>query len=126
MLNDTGNYCGGASMAVELGYYTLSVPDLERAAAFYGALFGWEFEREHETYLHVVNTEVPMGFVAGEPSARQDLYYRVDDLDAAVEHVRKLGGGTGEVQESKSGRACVCTDDQGADISLWQPAPGLA
>ncbi|WP_336215578.1 VOC family protein [Nonomuraea sp. LPB2021202275-12-8] len=112
-------------MAVQLGYYTLSVGDLDRAAAFYGALFGWEFKREHETYLHVTNTAVPMGFTSGGPSSQPELYYSVDDVDAAAEQVRKLGGSTGEMLESKSGRGCTCTDDQGTVISLWQSAPGF-
>ncbi|MFB4273814.1 VOC family protein [Nonomuraea sp. MTCD27] len=113
-------------MPVELGYYTLSVRDLDRAAAFYGALFGWEFKREHETYLHVTNTTVPMGFVAGGPSSQPNLYYHVTDIDAAVERVRELGGRTGELLDSKSGRGCTCTDDQGTELGLWQPAPGFA
>ncbi|NRQ40536.1 bleomycin resistance protein [Nonomuraea sp. NN258] len=112
-------------MAVELGYYTLSVRDLDRAAAFYGALFGWEFTREHERYLHVTNTTVPMGFVSDGPSAQPNLYYHVADIDAALERVRALGGATGQVIESKSGRGCAVTDDQGTEISLWQPAPGF-
>ncbi|MDP4505158.1 VOC family protein [Nonomuraea turcica] len=113
-------------MNVELGYYTLSVVDLDRAAAFYGPLFGWEFTREHETYLHVTNTAVPMGFVSGGPSTQPNLYFHVSDIDAAVEQVRKLGGSTGEVFASKSGRGCSCTDDQGTQISLWEPGPGFA
>ncbi|MGP3959477.1 VOC family protein [Nonomuraea sp. 3N208] len=113
-------------MSVELGYYTLSVADLDRAAAFYGALFGWEFTREHQRYLHVSNTAVPMGFVCDGPSAQPNLYYHVSDLDAVVEHLHKLGGSAGEVIESKSGRGCACTDDQGTQISLWEPAPGFS
>jgi predicted enzyme related to lactoylglutathione lyase len=113
-------------MAVELGYYTLSVGDLDRAAAFYGALFGWEFRREHETYLHVTNTAVPMGLTAGGSSSQPNLYYHVADVDASAEQVRKLGGATGEMLDSKSGRGCTCTDDQGTVIGLWQPAPGWA
>ncbi|MBF8189048.1 bleomycin resistance protein [Nonomuraea sp. K274] len=112
-------------MTVELGYYTLSVLDLDRAAAFYGALFGWEFKREHETYLHVTNVDVPMGFTSDGPSSQPNLYYRVSDVDATAEQVRKLGGDTGEVFDSASGRGCTCTDDQGTLISLWQPAPGF-
>lgn len=125
IVNDSGNYYGGLHVAVELGYYTLSVEDLDRAAAFYGALFGWEFRREHETYLHVTNTAVPMGFTASGPSAQPNMYYSVEDVDAAIKRVRELGGTTGEVIESKSGRGCACTDDQGTEISIWQPAPGF-
>ncbi|MFF0312339.1 VOC family protein [Streptosporangium sp. NPDC004379] len=112
-------------MAVELGYYTLSVTDLDRGAAFYGPLFGWEFRREHETYLHVTNTAVPMGLNANGPSSQPNLYYSVEDVEAAVEMVRKLGGTAEEIFDSKSGRGCAITDDQGTVISLWQSAPGF-
>jgi uncharacterized protein len=112
-------------MTAELGYYTLSVADLDRAAAFYGGLFGWSFQREHETYAHVTNTAVPMGFVPDGPSSQPNLYYHVADIDAAIERVRELGGRTGDVMESTSGRGCTCTDDQGTVISLWQPAAGF-
>ncbi|MFB4294039.1 VOC family protein [Nonomuraea sp. ATR24] len=112
-------------MPAQLGYFTLSVTDLDRAAAFYGALFGWESRREHEAYLHVTNTTVPMGFVPGGPSSQPNLYFHVADLDAAIERVRELGGSTGDVMDSKSGRGCTCTDDQGTVVSLWQAAPGF-
>ncbi|GGO78340.1 VOC family protein [Nonomuraea cavernae] len=112
-------------MVVQLGYYTLSVQDLDRAAAFYGALFGWEFRREHKSSLHVTNTAVPMGLTSTGPSSQPNLYYRVDDIDAAVKQVRELGGTTGEVMDSKSGRSCACVDDQGTELSLWEPAPGF-
>ncbi|MER7499068.1 VOC family protein [Nonomuraea pusilla] len=111
-------------MAAELGYYTLSVRDLDRAEAFYGALFGWEFRREHERYLHVNSTAVPMGFVPDGPSAQPNLYFHVADVDAAVKRVLELGGSVGEMLEARSGRGCACTDDQGTEISIWEPVPG--
>ena len=33
-------------MPVEIGYFTLAVPDVEKGAAFYGGLFGWTFDAE--------------------------------------------------------------------------------
>ncbi|MFC7713533.1 VOC family protein [Nonomuraea recticatena] len=54
-------------MAVNLGYYTISVRDLDRAATFYAGLFGWELSREHDTYLHAGNTAVPMGLTRESP-----------------------------------------------------------
>ncbi|MEO3868188.1 VOC family protein [Nonomuraea sp. B12E4] len=108
-------------MPVELHYFTLSVADLDRAAAFYGGLFGWEFDRKHATYLHVTNTSVPMGFTSDGPSSQPNLYFGVPDVDTAAERVRELGGSAGDMYESASGRGCACTDDQGTRISLWQP-----
>ncbi|GAA2696163.1 hypothetical protein GCM10010412_089690 [Nonomuraea recticatena] len=109
-------------MAVNLGYYTISVRDLDRAATFYAGLFGWELSREHDTYLHAGNTAVPMGLTRGEPSALPNLYYQVDDLEAAVELVGKLGGRAGEILESRTGRFALVHDDQETSFSLWQPA----
>ena len=50
----------------QLGYFTLSAPDVTRAATFYAALFGWHFEppgpgSDGRTYSHVDNTSLPFG-----------------------------------------------------------------
>ena len=29
---------------IQLGYFTIDTPDLEKARAFYGSLFGWTFD----------------------------------------------------------------------------------
>jgi hypothetical protein len=115
------------SAPVELGYYTVSVKDLERGKAFYGALFGWAFDADssHATYAHVGNTALPMGLTAGEPDALPNLYYRVAELDAALAKLKALGGSAKEPFTSGSGRSATCTDDQGTVFSLWEPAPGL-
>lgn len=31
-------------MPVEIGYFTIAVPDVNKGAAFYGSLFGWTFD----------------------------------------------------------------------------------
>nr|WP_256256984.1 hypothetical protein [Nonomuraea pusilla] len=48
----------------------------------------------------------------------------VADVDAAVTRVLELGGTVGEMPEARSGRGCACTDDQGTEISIWEPLPG--
>ena len=114
----------------ELGYFTLTTPDVDRAAAFYGALFGWAAADATPTpdgrhrYRHVGNTALPFGFVDDAESPSPDHYYRVDDLAAMIARVRDLGGEVVSVADYESGGNAVCKDDQGTVFQLWQPAPG--
>ena len=80
-------------MSTELGYFTLDTPDIDRARAFYGALFGWTFDEasSHETYAHVADAGIPFGFVKGEHRDYSHLYFRVDDIDAGLRPDRRSG-----------------------------------
>lgn len=114
-------------MATELGYLTLGAADVSRAQAFYGSLFGWQFKgaASESGYAHVANTKLPMGLVQsaeGQPT----LYFRVEDIEAAVLQVRALGGSAETPIESDSGWSCGCTDNQGSKFSLWQPSAEFA
>jgi predicted enzyme related to lactoylglutathione lyase len=45
----------------------------------------------------------------------------VDDLDAAEQRVRELGGEADEPQPTSGGHFSRCRDDQGANFGLWAP-----
>jgi predicted enzyme related to lactoylglutathione lyase len=112
-------------MKAQLGYFTMAVGDLDRAKAFYGAIFGWEFDetaKPTDRYAHVAGSDVPFGLndLSG-PSAR--LYFRVDDVENATARVKELGGHIDEYGKSETGGYADCRDDQGNHFSLWQPAP---
>ena len=113
---------------VEVGYYTLAVPDVARGRAFYGGVFGWEFgptaDGQGGSYAHVENVRLPLG-LTGDRTTGPKLYYRVDDIDGAVARVRVRGGSADAITESKSGRGAECRDDQGVAFALWEPAPGF-
>jgi uncharacterized glyoxalase superfamily protein PhnB len=113
----------------ELGYFTLSSPDVGRAVAFYSALFGWRFRppgpgSDGRTYAHVENTSMPFGIhdMMSDPSPHH--YYRVADLRAMAARVRELGGEVLSLDEYASGGNAHCRDDQGVEFDLWQAAPG--
>jgi uncharacterized protein len=110
-------------VAGELGYFTLSVADLARAQAFYGAVLGWEFAPE-ETSAHITNLSTPGGLEVADKPAVATLYFRVDDIEAGVARVRAGGGQAGEIVDSPSGRNAACHDEQGTPFSLWEPAAG--
>ncbi len=111
-------------------YMTLTTADVDRGAAFYGAVLGWEFRDQGNGGRHVTNTEMPIGlrptetqFGNTEPG-QIDMWFTVRDFDAAVERVRVAGGTVVELNSWDSGREAICEDDQGVTFKLSEPAPG--
>jgi predicted enzyme related to lactoylglutathione lyase len=62
-------------------------------------------------------------FEGGDASG-PELYFMVDDLEAAVARVRELGGEADEPQPTEGGRFSSCRDDQGARFGIWAPGAG--
>lgn len=118
-------------MAGEPSFFSLGVHDAERGRAFYGALFGWRMEPGPSGAGFAITTAgVPGGIHGGDPNASPYLFFSVEDIDAAVERVRELGGtvddgehGDEDEQESDArfGRFRLCRDDQGSSFGLHQP-----
>jgi uncharacterized protein len=111
---------------IQLGYFTLDTPDLDKARAFYGALFGWAFEEEasHATYAHVADSDPPFGIRKGQCKVFTHLYFRVEDVAALCTRAVELGGKAEVPSESATGLSVSIVDDQGVSLSLWQPKPG--
>lgn len=113
---------------IQLGYFTIDTPDIDKARAFYSAVFGWRFDEasSHPTYLHVAESDPPFGFTKVE-RARDfaHLYFRVDDVEALCERIVAHGGQAAVPSETRSGLTAVVEDDQGVSFSLWQAAPGF-
>jgi uncharacterized protein len=118
-------------MTGELAFFELGVGDTERGRAFYEGLFGWRFEGGPSGNGFVIEApNVPGGMHGGDAGAAPLLFFRVDDIGAALERVRELGG---EVEEmdvegdeasiARFGRFKLCRDDQGSPFGLHQP-PG--
>ena len=113
---------------IQLGYFTIDTPDIDKARAFYGAVFGWTFDEasSHPTYAHVADSDPPFGFTKVERAKDfPHLYFRVDDVEALCERIVAHGGKAAVPSESRSGLTAVVEDDQGVSFSLWQAAPGL-
>ena len=111
-------------------YMTVTTADVERGAAFYGAVLGWEFRDQRHGGRHVTNTQMPIGlrhttnpFGDTEPGEIQ-MWFTVRDFDDAVERVRVAGGTIVELNAWDSGREAICVDDQGVTFRLSEPAPG--
>ena len=119
-------------MSGELSFFELGVGDVDRARAFYGSLFGWEFGGAGEGAS--INTpNIPGGIHGGDEGASPYVFFRVDDLDAALERVRELGGDEGDYRSdddpdtvARFGRFVLCKDDQGSGFGLHEPPTGTA
>lgn len=114
-------------MTGEVGFFELGVEDVEKARAFYGALFGWSFEPGENEGFMIRTPSVPGGVHGGDPGARPYLFFVVDDLDAALGQVRDLGGTVDdadvegdEASQQRFGRFRLCKDDQGSEFGLHQ------
>jgi predicted enzyme related to lactoylglutathione lyase len=110
----------------DLSYFTVPVRDAAEARAFYAAILGWEYEHDDidAPYHHVLNVIPPGGLVTEDEGTRPRAYFRVEDIEASMQRVRDLGGEVGMPIESVTGVSTDCSDDQGIEFSLWQPAAG--
>jgi predicted enzyme related to lactoylglutathione lyase len=107
--------------AGDLCYFVLPVADAKRAQSFYGGLLGWRFSPGNVPGgFNIEGVSPPAGmFEDGEGGP--ELYFRVDDLEAAIQRVRELGGEADSPQGTTGGRFSRCQDDQGARFGIWAP-----
>ncbi|RDG39594.1 VOC family protein [Streptomyces corynorhini] len=118
-------YAVGAPIWVDL-----HTPDLVGAAAFYRALFGWEYPPAGPGAGGYGFFRQGAGTVAGamevDPGRAPpswSLYFATPDAEATAEAVRRRGGSVadGPRDVADLGRTAVCADPGGAGFSLWQP-----
>ncbi|MFI6288321.1 VOC family protein [Streptomyces sp. NPDC051018] len=120
-------------MAGEISFFELGVGDAERARAFYGTLFDWTFDPgvSGGGGYEIGTPGAPGGVHGDDPGAGPYLFFRVDDLKAALDRVVELGGtvddfALGEDEETiaRYGRFTFCHDDQGSPFGLHEPPKG--
>lgn len=112
----------------ELSFFELGVADIERGRAFYSSLFGWAFEPGPSGGGFAIGTPtVPGGMHGEDAGASPYVFFRVADLDAAIDRVRELGGAVDHVDHESAesvarfGRFRLCRDDQGSVFGLHEP-----
>lgn len=103
----------------DIGYASLWVPDVERAAAFYGRVLGWTFSGRR-----VEGTVPALGLWGEQERGTLFCCYAVDDVHAAVRRVREAGGEAGEPQQEPWGLTVDCTDDQGVRFAVYEQGTG--
>jgi hypothetical protein len=108
-----------------------SVTDLKRAQAFYGGLFGWEFEAwgESENYVLFTTPNISGGLVKCnkiQPGESPRIFVEVDEIESYLRQAQKLGGKviTAKTQiDPKIGWFALLTDPDGNTIGLFQGVP---
>jgi predicted enzyme related to lactoylglutathione lyase len=107
-------------------------PDPEAAVAFYGGLFGWEFEdvmppespgRYYVARLRGGDVAAVGSQPEGAPrTAAWNTYVWVQDADETAAKVRAAGGAVlrEPADVGESGRMAVCADPDGAAFCVWQ------
>lgn len=113
----------------DVGYVSLWVPDVERAATFYAAVLGWTYVPgdahgrmvEGATPLHgLVGLSALPPLFAGQQRPTLFRSHAVDNIDAAVRRVRAAGGQAEDPTETPYGRTADCLDPDGAPFSVHQ------
>jgi predicted enzyme related to lactoylglutathione lyase len=107
----------------------LGVPDLDRALAFYGSVFGWEFEVGPEEFGRYTMCFLRGRRVAAISEVRNPstpplwtVYLATDDCDRTAERARAAGGELlmAPMNVADDGRMAIVRDPVGARFGLWQ------
>jgi predicted enzyme related to lactoylglutathione lyase len=109
----------------DIGYASLWVPDVAKAAAFFGAVLGWTYRPgSSEQGRQVEGTTPHHGLWGDQPRSTMMLCYAVDDVDATLARVRAAGGTTEEPVDAPYGRVADCVDDDGTAFAVFSPPAG--
>lgn len=121
----TTDFLPGSPCWIDLG-----ARDVTAAAAFYDAVFDWEFESlgpEANGYGIFKNDGRIVGAVGPltETGARSAwmIYFNTPDADATARTVERLGGAVrvAPLDADGAGRMAQFTDPQGGQFAIWQP-----
>lgn len=113
----------------------LAATDVDRARGFYGRLFGWSSrrnssDRDSFTCARISGESVASIYQLSRSGITRQMpshwtpYIRVDDIDAALGRVARLGGQVivGPTDIADVARAALIFDPVGAYVGLWQGA----
>ena len=113
-------------MAGEVVHLELPSEDADRAAGFWGGLFGWEFGESAmpEMTYRMAKVSDNCGaavFPAEERSGHPNMYLGTEDIEESIAKVRELGGSAEDKAPVPGhGWFSACTDTEGNAFHLWQ------
>ena len=113
-------------MPGQIVHIEIPADDTEKGRAFWGSLFGWQFEaypgvagEYHMTQISDTSGAAIMGGEPGKKGAR--AYFDVDDINAGAARVNELGGEASDPMPVPGmGWFSTCTDPHGNEFGLWQ------
>jgi uncharacterized protein len=116
-------------MPGQMVHIEIPADDTGAARAFWGGLFGWQFEAypgsPTEYHMTRINDESGAAISNGEPGKRGTrTYFDVDDINAGTSRVKELGGRADDPLPVPSmGWFATCADPHGNEFGLWQTDP---
>ena len=115
-------------MPGQIVHIEIPADDTEKGRAFWGSLFGWQFESfPGPSEYHIARISDQTGAAitnmeAGKRGTRS--YFDVDDINAGASRVKELGGEADEpMPVPNMGWFVTCRDPQGNEFGLWQSDP---
>jgi len=117
-------------------WYDLLTDDVDAARAFYGEMFGWEFDdygKDNHIYTIILQNGVPIGGIVASDQLKQDVeqsrwlsYLSVENVDAAVAKTVVAGGKSfaNGTDFPERGRVGIVKDPQGALIAYVRSDSG--
>ena len=109
----------------------LATADVDRAKAFYGAVFGWEAEAasaEHHGYFNFTKNGERIAGCMSKPDPNLPdtwtVYLQTDDAKQTVDEATAAGASTivDAVDVDALGTMAILVDPTGAVVGAWRPA----
>jgi len=118
-------------MPGEVVHIEFPVADADRAQAFWGGLFGWQFgpsmSDQFEYRMAQTGERSGAALMSAEERGHPNFYFDTDDIDASIAKVRDLGGEAADrMAVPTHGWLSACKDSEGNAFHLWQGDPGAA
>ena len=116
----------------QMVHFEIPAGDTANARAFWGGLFGWEFQEypgsPTEYHMARVNDSSGAAVYAADGDRRGTrVYFDVDDIHAGIARVNELGGEAGDAMPVPTmGWFSVCKDGEGNEFGIWQSDPNAA
>jgi predicted enzyme related to lactoylglutathione lyase len=109
----------------DIGYVSLWVPDVERAARFFSGVLGWSFQPHTAGSNRMVESAgISHGLAGGFERPNLFLCFMVDDIGAALARVHSAGGKAEAPIAAPYGLIANCVDDDDTRFALYQPPAG--
>ncbi len=111
----------------DIGYVSLQVPSVNRAAHFFSSVLGWTYEPASGPQgRRVKGLALHHGIWGGQQRCTLFCCFAVDDVEEAARRVVAAGGIAGAPHLEPYGTISDCTDDQGVEFAVFQPPGGVA
>jgi uncharacterized protein len=111
-------------MAGEIVHIEFPAQDPDRAQAFWGGMFGWEFQGmpgDFDYRMARTGDSSGAAIMPSEDTGHPNFYFDTADIEASSGKVRELGGEAGEKTPVPGhGWFAACKDSEGNAFHLWQ------